>query len=156
MKVICPGSFDPVTLGHLDIIARCHALFDEVVVGVGQNTSKNTLFSPEERQRLLEAAVAEYDNVTVAPVSGLMVDYCRAHGIAAIVKGLRFAADFDHELQMAQMNDKLSGVETILLPTSADYAYISSTLVREIALLGGDIDQFVPPSVAAEIRKRRG
>lgn len=154
MKVICPGSFDPVTLGHLDIITRAHALFDEVLVGVGQNTSKNALFSPAERQELLESAVAGLDRVRVVPFSGLIVDFCRDNGIGAIVKGLRFAADFDHELQMAQMNDALSGVETILLPTSSRYGYISSTLVREIALLGGDVRQFVPPAVAEQIGKR--
>lgn len=162
MRVICPGSFDPVTLGHLDIVTRAANLFDEVMVGVGTNTAKNSLFSPEERIELMRTSVAHLPGVEVRSVSGLMVDFCLEHEITAIVKGLRFAADFDHELQMAQMNARLStaapathpAVETILLPTSAEYAFISSTLVREIATLGGDVTAFVPDVVTEAIRAR--
>lgn len=149
MKGLCPGSFDPVTHGHLDVIARAARLFDELVVGVGSNTSKSGLFPPEERLEMMRTATADLANVHVVLFSGLVVDFCAEHGIGAVVKGLRFASDFDYELQMAQMNAKMTGLETILLPTSARWSYVSSTLVREIALLGGDIADFVPP-VAAE------
>ncbi|GAB3702870.1 pantetheine-phosphate adenylyltransferase [Mariniluteicoccus flavus] len=154
MKAICPGSFDPVTHGHLDIIGRASVLFDAVVVGVGRNMAKNGLFQPDERVEMLTDAVAEMGNVEVTPISGLLVDFCRENDIEAIVKGLRFASDFDYELQMAQMNRKLTGIETILLPTAAQWSYVSSTLVREVAALGGDVREFVPAMVAERIRER--
>lgn len=154
MKAICPGSFDPVTHGHLDIITRASALFDEVVVGVGHNMAKNGLFQPAERVEMLTEAVTGLANVEVTLISGLLVEFCRKEGIGAIVKGLRFASDFDYELQMAQMNAQLTGIETILLPTAAQWSYVSSTLVREVAALGGDVSQFVPDLAARRIAER--
>ncbi|TDT32951.1 pantetheine-phosphate adenylyltransferase [Naumannella halotolerans] len=157
MKAICPGSFDPFTHGHLDIVARTASMFNEVVIGVGRNSAKNGLFAPEERVEMIsEALAAELPGVAVQArlMDGLLVDYCAAHGIDIAVKGVRFAADFDYELQMAQMNRKLSGLDTVLLPTSSEYGYISSTLVRDIARFGGDISAFVPATVAARIAAR--
>ena len=159
MKAICPGSFDPVTYGHLDIIERAVALFGEVIVGVGRNSAKNYLFETDERLRLIEDACAHLPGVQVLPLSGLLVDFCAEHGVGVIVKGLRFAGDFEFELQMAQMNHALTGIETVCLPTSAAWAHVSSTMVREIALLGGDVRQFVPAGVAdriaAKVAERR-
>lgn len=153
---ICPGSFDPVTYGHLDIVHRAARIFDTVIVGVGSNTAKNSLFTPEERVEMLQEAVSDFGNVRVERISGLLVEYCREHGINAIVKGLRFASDFDYELQMAQMNTQLDEeVETILLPTSSKWSFISSTLVREVAALGGDVTPFVPEVAARRIAARR-
>lgn len=154
MKAICPGSFDPVTHGHLDIFRRAAALFDTVVVGIGRNTSKNSLFDLDERLDMLQQAVTGFDNFEVRPIDGLLAEYCRTHGIGAIVKGLRFASDFDYELQMAQMNKQLTGIETILLPTAAQWSYVSSTLVREIAVLDGDVSPFVPDFVAERLAAR--
>lgn len=154
MKAICPGSFDPVTYGHLDIIERTSVLFDEVLVGVGRNSAKNYLFDTDERVALLERVVTDLPNVTVKPLDGLLVDFCAREGVDVIVKGLRFASDFEFELQMAQMNHALSGIESICLPTSARWAHISSTMVREIALLGGDVSSFVPSLVAESIGDR--
>ena len=151
MKAICPGSFDPVTHGHLDIIGRSAAMFDEVVVAVGSNMSKSGLFEPPVRVEMLQEATADLPNVSVELFSGLLTDHCREHGIGAIVKGLRFAADFDYELQMAQMNRRLAPVETIMLPTAAQWAFVSSTLVREIAKLGGDVSEFVPEAVVRRL-----
>lgn len=147
MKAICPGSFDPVTHGHLDIIGRAAGMFDEVVVGVGRNMAKNGLFTPEERVDMLTEAVGEFPQVSVTLISGILAEFCRDHGIGVIVKGLRFASDFDYELQMAQMNKKLTGIETVFLPTAAQWSFVSSTLVREVSALGGDISEFVPPVV---------
>lgn len=155
MKAICPGSFDPVTFGHLDIIERSATLCDELIIGVGNNTSKSGLFEPAERVEMLAEATSHLKDVHVQLIDGLLVDFCVANGISAIVKGLRFAADFDYELQMAQMNRQLQPVETILLPTSAQWAYVSSTLVREVAHLGGDVSRFVPPVVVERLRARR-
>ncbi|WOP18431.1 pantetheine-phosphate adenylyltransferase [Raineyella sp. LH-20] len=152
MKVICPGSFDPVTHGHLDIIERSARSFDEVVVGVGRNTSKNGLFTLDDRLSMLTQACAHLPNVMVDPIDGLLAEYCRTHGVGAIVKGLRFASDFDYELQMAQMNKQLTGVETILLPTAAQWSFVSSTLVREIALMDGDVSTFVPDFVVTALK----
>lgn len=154
-KAICPGSFDPVTLGHLDIIERASKIFDEVVIGVGANTSKNNLFTSQERVEMLQEATAYLPNITVQQISGLLVTFCEENGIGSIVKGLRFAGDFEYELQMAQMNSKMSNVETILLPTSSTYSFISSTLVREIAKVNGEIDQFVPEVVARRLAQAR-
>ncbi len=149
-RAVCPGSFDPVTHGHLDIIRRTAALADEVVVAVGENVAKNALFTPPERVAMLEAACAELPNVSVTLFGGLLVRFCADHGIDLISKGVR-AADFAYELQMAQMNRRLTGVDTVLLPTDPRWAFVSSSLVREVATLGGDVSEFVPPAVASRI-----
>ncbi|HET9873069.1 MAG TPA: pantetheine-phosphate adenylyltransferase [Propionibacteriaceae bacterium] len=153
-RAVCPGSFDPVTHGHLDIIQRTASLFDEVVVAVGSNMSKNALFSPEERVEMMVDACRGWTGVTVTLFSGLLVDFCAAHHIQAIVKGLRFVSDFDYELQMAQMNKQLTGVDTVFMPTAAQWSYVSSSLVREVATLGGDVSQFLPGVIAARTTER--
>ncbi len=149
-RAVCPGSFDPVTHGHLDIIRRTAALADEVVVAVGDNVAKNALFTPPERVVMLETACAELPNVSVTLFRGLLVRFCADQGIDLISKGVR-AADFAYELQMAQMNRRLTGVDTVLLPTDPQWAFVSSSLVREVATLGGDVSEFVPPAVAEQI-----
>ena len=154
MRADCPGSFDPATHGHLDIIERTATLFEHVLVAVGRNSAKNYLFVPDERVDILTEATAHLRNVAVKPLSGLLVDYCRDEGVDVVVKGLRFASDFEFELQMAQMNHALSGIETVCLPTAARWAHVSSTMVREIALLGGDVTSFVPVGVAERIRAK--
>jgi pantetheine-phosphate adenylyltransferase len=146
-RAACPGSFDPVTNGHIDIISRASTLFDEVVVAVGVNKSKNRLFSPEERMEMLREVCAPYANVRVDGFTGLLTDFCREREIAAIVKGLRAVSDFDYELQMAQMNSSLSGVETLFVPTSPEYSFLASSLVKEVAAFGGDVSGLVPPLV---------
>lgn len=143
-RAVCPGSFDPVTLGHLDIITTAARLFDEVVVAIGVNPSKNRLFSPEERTEMLEQATADLANVRVEGFTGLVTDFCVEHDVQAIVKGLRAASDFDYELPMAQMNKALTGVETVFLPTSTGTSFVSSSLVKEVASFGGDVTAFVP------------
>lgn len=153
-RAACPGSFDPVTHGHLDVIERAASLFDEVVVAVGNNMSKSGLFTPAERVEMLTHACVGWPGVSVSLFDGLLVDFCREGDIGAIVKGLRSAADFDHELQMAHMNQHLSGVETVFLPTGRGWSYVSSTLIREIAALGGDIADFVPRVVAERMAER--
>ncbi len=153
-RAVCPGSFDPVTLGHLDVIGRAAALVDEVVVAVGANVAKRGWFSPDERVAMLREACAEWANVSVTTFSGLLVDFCRARGLGAVVKGLRSGADFDYELPMAQMNAHLSGVETVFIPAAPAWSFVSSSLVREVAGLGGDVDAFLTPSVAALVRQR--
>jgi len=146
-RAACPGSFDPVTNGHLDIIGRASRLFDEVVVAVGVNPSKHRLFSPDERIAMLTDAVAAYDNVVVEGFTGLLTEFCTARGVVAIVKGLRAAGDFDYELQMAQMNARLAPVETVFVPTSPAHSFVASSLVKEVAALGGDVSGLVPPAV---------
>lgn len=153
-RAVCPGSFDPVTNGHLDIVARAATLFDEVVVAVGVNISKSRLFSPEERIEMLEEACAGIPHVRVAGFTGLIVDFCREVGAAAIVKGLRGATDYEYELPMAQMNRHLTGVETVFLPGAVGNAFVSSSLVKEVAGLGGDISAFVPAPVADRLAAR--
>lgn len=147
-RAVCPGSFDPVTRGHLDIIERAVQLFDEVVVAVGRNPGKNALFQPSERVDLLARACSSWPGVSVCLFDGLLVDFCRVHGAQVIVKGVRSSADFDYELPMTQMNRSLTGIDTVLLPTSPQWSYVSSSLVREVALLGGDVAQFLPAGVA--------
>ena len=155
-RAVCPGTFDPVTNGHVDIIARAAQLFDEVVVATGTNTSKNRLFQPEERLAMLREACADLENVRVEGFSGLLTTFCRDHDIHAVVKGLRAGADFDYELQMAQMNATLAPeVETVFLPTSPRYAFLASSLVKEIALFGGDVTAMVPPHVREALERRR-
>lgn len=153
-KVVCPGSFDPVTNGHLDIVARAAALFDEVTIVVAINQSKAGLFSVEERLELLAEVTHHWANVRLDSFEGLLVDYCRDRGIPAIVKGLRAVSDFDYELQMAQMNRQLAGVETLFVPTSATYSYLSSSLLKEVAAHGGDVAGLVPDVVAVRLRER--
>lgn len=154
MKAICPGSFDPVTFGHLDIIARAATMFDEVVVAVGHNMAKNGLFTSDERVAMIDACTEDLPGARAATFSGLLVDYCRDQGIGVIVKGLRSGSDFDYEVQMAQMNAHLTGVETILLPTAAEWSFVSSSLVREVAQLGGDVTALVPPLIAERVATR--
>jgi pantetheine-phosphate adenylyltransferase len=152
---VCPGSFDPVTNGHLDVIARAAKLADEVVVAVLVNRSKHGLFTLDERIEMLAEAVAPYPNVRVDSFHGLLVDYCRRHDIPAIVKGLRVVGDFDYELQMAQMNHTLTGVETLFVPTNPVYSFLSSSLVKEVATYGGDvIRDFVPHTVLDRLVQR--
>jgi pantetheine-phosphate adenylyltransferase len=157
-RAVCPGSFDPVTHGHLDIIERTAQLADEVIVAVGGNMAKNALFTPEERVEMLEAACAGWHNVSVMPFSGLLVEFCAAQNAQVISKGVR-SADFDYELQMAQMNRRLTNVETILLPADPKWAFVSSSLVREVATLGGDVSEFLPAGVdkltTARVHARR-
>jgi pantetheine-phosphate adenylyltransferase len=153
-RAACPGSFDPVTNGHLDIIARAAALFDEVVVAVGVNKAKNRLFSAEERVEMLTEVCARFDNVRVDVFDGLLTDFCRAHDVRAIVKGLRAVSDFDYELQMAQMNSSLSGIETVFVPTSPEYSFLASSLVKEVAALGGDVSGLVPGDVWQRLTDR--
>ncbi|MBB1155090.1 MULTISPECIES: pantetheine-phosphate adenylyltransferase [Amycolatopsis] len=146
-RAVCPGSYDPATNGHLDIIERASVLFDEVVVAVGVNKSKKGLFSVEERMEILREITAKLPNVRVDSWQGLLVDYCRDNDIAAVAKGLRSVSDFDYELQMAQMNRELTGLETLLMANNPAYGFVSSSLVKEIAALGGDIENLVPPVV---------
>lgn len=152
-KVVCPGSFDPVTNGHLDIIERSSHLFDEVVVAVLVNQSKLGLFTMDERIEMLREATDHLDNITIDTFEGLLVDYCKRHGISGIVKGLRAVSDFDYELQMAQMNNRLTGVDTIFIPTSPEYSFLASSLVKEVAMWGGDVAGLVPPNVLARLRQ---
>ena len=144
---VCPGSFDPVTLGHLDVIRRGAALFDEVVVAVATNATKQTLLPIDERVRLVTEAVADLPGVRVAAVHGLLVDFCREIGASVLLKGLRGGADYDAELPMALMNRHLTGVETLFLPADRSVAHIASSLVKDVARHGGRIDDLVPPGV---------
>jgi pantetheine-phosphate adenylyltransferase len=153
-RVVCPGSFDPVTNGHLDIIARAAQLYDEVVVAVGGNPAKVTLFSLAERVELIRDATKELDNVRVDHFEGLTVDFCRHNNISAIVKGLRAVSDFDYEMQMAQMNYSQAGVETLFMTTNPLYAFLSSSLVKEFCKYGGDVSGLVPPNVLDQLSAR--
>lgn len=153
-RAVCPGSFDPVTLGHLDIIGRTAELFDQVIVAVGTNSAKRGLFSTDERVEMLRDAVSAWPGVSVAVFDGLLVDFCTEQQAQTIVKGLRFASDFDYELQMSQMNHRLTGVETVFMPTAVEWAFVSSTLVREIATFGGDVSAFLPAAVAQRTVQR--
>ena len=152
---IYPGSFDPVTLGHLDIITRATRLVDLLVIGVLKNSSKKALFSAKERVELLERATKGISDVTVESYDGLLVEFARNRGASVIVRGLRAVTDFEYELQLAQTNHKLNPfVDTVFLTTSVDYAYLSSSIVREIASYGGDISQFVPANIIETIYKK--
>lgn len=153
-RVVCPGSFDPVTNGHLDIVERASSLFDEVVVAVGVNASKNRLFTPDERIEMLTTACRGLPNVRVDGFSGLLTDFCLEHDIVAIVKGLRAVSDFDYELQMAQMNSSLAPIETVFVPTSPEYSFLASSLVKEVAAFGGDVTGLVPDFVLARLTER--
>jgi pantetheine-phosphate adenylyltransferase len=153
-RAVCPGSFDPVTNGHLDIVERASGLFDEVVIAVGVNPAKHGLFTGEERIALLREVTAALPGVTVDSFSGLLVDFCRDHDVHVVVKGLRAISDFDYELQMSQMNHGLAGVETLFMPTNPLYSFLSSSLVREVATYGGDVSGLVPPVVLDRLSER--
>lgn len=155
-RAVCPGSFDPVTNGHVDIFRRTAALFDELVVATGTNISKSRLFQPEERLEMLREACADLPNVTVMGFTGLIVDFCKEIDAQAIVKGLRGGNDYEYELPMAQMNAHLTGVETVFIPTTASLGYVSSSLVKEVAALGGDVSALVPAKVLARLEERFG
>lgn len=155
-RAIVPGSFDPPHHGHIDIIVRAASLFDEVVVAVGVNKSKTSsrLFSSDERLAMLDAVTDHLPNVTTAGFTGLIVDFCRDIDAVAIVKGLRGGSDYEYELQMAQMNAHLTEVETVFIPTTPEYAFVSSSLVKEVAALGGDVSDLVPEHVHTLLMKR--
>ena len=153
-RVVCPGSFDPVTNGHLDIISRASRLYDEVVVAVLINITKKSLFTVEERMEMLREVTSQYGNVRVDSFHGLLVDFCEANGISAVVKGLRAISDFDYELQMAQMNYSMAKVETMFMTTNPLYSFLSSSLIREVAKYGGDVSGLVPEPVIGQLRAR--
>lgn len=151
---LCPGSFDPPTNGHVDVIERCLGVFDRVVVAVVRNPSKDSMFTAEERVEMIRQEFG--DRVELEAFDGLLVDFARTMGVDVIVKGLRAVGDFDYELQMAQMNRTLTGVETVFLPTNPEWSYLSSSLVREVARLGGEYRGLVPDHVAAALEERLG
>lgn len=152
---LVPGSFDPPTKGHLDVVERCTGIFDEVVVGVVYNPSKSALFTAAERVDLLEECCAPWPNVTVSSFQGLLVDFAKEVGAKTVVKGLRAVTDFDYEIQMSQMNRHLSGdVVSLFVATKPEYGYLSSSLVKEVARLGGSVDDLVPPVVAEALKER--
>jgi pantetheine-phosphate adenylyltransferase len=154
---LCPGSFDPVTNGHLDIIERTSRHFADVIVAVIRNPQKSeSLFTLEERQEMLRDVTAHLSNIRIDSFKGLLVDYAKEHDAQAIVKGLRAMSDFDYELQMAQMNERLSGIDTFFISTSPQYSFLSSSLVREVARFGGDVTNMVPPAVAKRLGERFG
>ncbi len=155
-KAVCPGSFDPVTNGHVDIITRAADCFDEVVVALGVNESKQGLFSVDERLEFLRSVVADLPGVSVASFRGLLVEFCLSQDARTVVKGLRVAGDFDYEQPMAQMNRHLGGIETVFLPASGDHGFVSSSLVKEVAALGGDVSALVPPVVRGPLHDRLG
>ncbi len=153
-RAVCPGSFDPITNGHLDVIERASSLFDEIVVVVGINQSKNRLFEPDERVEMIREATSYLPNVSVDTFKGLLVDFCVAHDIKAIVKGLRAVSDFDYELQMGQMNHSLAKVDTLFMPADPHYSFLSSSLVKEVATYGGDVSKLVPEAVLRRLKER--
>ena len=152
---ICPGSFDPVTYGHLDIITRAANMFYKVIVVVAGNSSKNCSFTPEERVEMIKKCIGDLPNVTVEHYGGLLADYAAEKGATAIIKGLRAMSDFEYEFQMALTNKKLNpNVETLFLTTAAENMYLSSSMVKQIALMGGDISSFVPEVIKQDIINR--
>jgi pantetheine-phosphate adenylyltransferase len=153
-RVVCPGSFDPITFGHLDIIERASSIFDEVVIAVLVNQTKKTLFSVDERIEMIGEVTAQFKNVKVASWSGLLVDYCKANDISMIVKGLRAVTDFDYELQMSQINLQLQGVETLFMSTAPAHSFLSSSLVKEIASYGGDVSSYIPGPILKRLKAR--
>jgi len=155
-RAVCPGSFDPITFGHLDIISRASAHFDHVVIAVLENRTKSSLFTVDERIEMIRETTSHLTNVSVDSWSGLLVDYCKSNSIQAIVKGLRAVTDFDYELQMAQVNLQGSGVETMFMATSPVHSFLSSSLVKELAHYGGDVSTMVPASINAALKLRVG
>ena len=153
-RAVCPGSFDPITYGHLDVIERASKQFDEVIVAVFANRKKVGLFSVTERLELISANVAQYKNVKVDSGSGLLVDYCKSKDVDVIVKGLRAVTDFDYELQMAQVHNQASGVETMFMATSPSHSFLSSSIVKELAYYGGDVSSMVPANVNAALQAK--
>jgi pantetheine-phosphate adenylyltransferase len=153
-RAVCPGSFDPVTNGHVDIIGRASRLFDEVIIGVLINQHKTGLFTIDERIEMLREVTKPYGNVRVESFRGLLVDFCRTQDAAVVIKGLRAVSDFDYELQMAQMNIGLSGVESLFMPTNPLYSFLSSSLVKEVAKWGGDVSPYVPDLVGERLVSR--
>ena len=153
-RVVCPGSFDPVTNGHLDIVGRAAAIYDEVIVAVLINVTKHSLFTVEERIEMLREVTHGYVNVRIERFHGLLVDFCAANGITAVVKGLRAVSDFEYEMQMAQMNYRMAKVETLFMTTNPLYSFLSSSLVKEIATYGGDVGGLVPEIVLGRMRAR--
>ena len=155
-RVVCPGSFDPVTNGHLDIIRRAAELHDEVLVVVGANRAKHGMFTVDERVAMLEAVTKDLANVSVGTFRGLLVEFCRDREVTAIVKGLRAVSDFEYEMEMAQMNYRLAEIETLFLTANPLYSFLRSSLVREIAAYGGNVSSLVPPPVDAQMRAKLG
>lgn len=152
---LCPGSFDPPTNGHIDVIKRCLSIFDRVVVAIVANPSKSALFDSEERTAMLEELFADdVERMEIHAFSGLLVNFAREKEVDLIVKGLRAVSDFEYELQMAQMNESLAGINTLFLPTNPEYGYLSSSLVKEVARMGGSVEGMVPPLVAAALKER--
>ena len=155
MKVLIPGSFDPPTNGHIDVISRCAKVFDEVLVGVIVNPSKKSFLSTETRELMLKEIFSDTSNITIKTFEGLLVDFAKDNDVKAIVKGLRAMTDFDYEFQMAQMNSNLADFETIFIPASPEYGYVSSSMVKEIDSYGGDISKLVPQNVLKRMQDDR-
>ncbi len=153
-RALVPGSFDPVTFGHLDVIERAARLFDEVLVAVVENPQKSTLFGLEERTEMLADVTSHLHNLKVDAFEGLLVDFALDRGVTAIVKGLRAVSDFEYELQMAQLNYRMSGIETLFMPTTPGHSFLSSSLVREVAQFGGDVSSMVPAQVGKRLEER--
>jgi len=153
-RVVCPGSFDPITFGHLDIIERASKMFDEVVIAVLVNKTKSTLFTVPERIEMISEVTAVFTNVRVDSWSGLLVDYCEANQIDIIVKGLRAVTDFDYELQMSQINLQLKGIETLFMSTAPAHSFLSSSLVKEIASYNGDVSNYIPAPLLEKLKAR--
>jgi len=153
-RVVCPGSFDPVTNGHLDIIGRAAGIYDEVIVAVLINVTKHSLFTVDERVEMLGQVTSRYGNVKIDRFHGLLVDFCATNGITAVIKGLRAVSDFEYEMQMAQMNYRLAKIETLFVTTNPQYSFLSSSLVKEIALYGGDVTGLVPEQILGRLQAR--
>ena len=151
---VCPGSFDPVTLGHVDVFERAAAQFDEVVVAVLVNPNKSGMFTADERIELIRESTAHLPNLRVESGSGLVVDFVTSRGLTAIVKGLRSSTDFEYELQMAQMNKHVAGVDTFFVASAPRYAFVSSSLAKEVAMLGGDVSELLPEPVNVRLRQK--
>jgi pantetheine-phosphate adenylyltransferase len=155
-RAVCPGSFDPITFGHLDIIERASLQFDEVIVAVFVNRKKSGLFTIQERMEMIQENIEKFKNVTVDTGDGLLVEYCKKNSVQAIVKGLRAVTDFDYELQMAQVHIQASGVETMFMATSPTHSFLSSSIVKELAHFGGDVSSMVPANVNKALMARVG
>jgi pantetheine-phosphate adenylyltransferase len=153
-RVVCPGSFDPITFGHLDIVERASKMFDEVVIAVLVNQTKSSLFTVAERIEMIQEVTVQFPNVKVDSWSGLLVDYCVEKEIPIIVKGLRAVTDFDYELQMSQINFQLKGIETLFMSTAPAHSFLSSSLVKEIASYQGDVSSYIPASLVSRLQER--